>query len=75
MRRSLSLCRKPSQVSAATGSAHSSLGSGKRSCTQLLMPACAMPTAAVLVIAIGRLTVPDSSIHAQPVISPLPLSE
>jgi hypothetical protein len=75
MRRSLIAWRNPSHVSAATGSAHSSFGSGWRVCSQLLIAACAMPTAAVLVIAIGSATVPDSSIHTHPVISPLPLSE
>ena len=36
------------------------------------MPACAMPTACVLVSAMGSDVVPDSSIQAAPVISPLP---
>jgi hypothetical protein len=40
-----------------------------------MMPAWAMPTACVLVMAIGPWQVPDSSIHETPVISPFPLSE
>ena len=42
---------------------------------QATMPACAMPTACVLVIAIGPANVPDSSIQDTPVISPLPFCE
>ena len=39
------------------------------------MPACATPTACVLVIAIGPVNVPDSLIQETPVISPLPFWE
>jgi len=51
------------------------LGSGWRSATQDTVAACARPTAAVEVIVMGRDIVPDSSIQAQPVSSPLPLRE
>ena len=63
---------QPSQVSAATGS-----DQGKpprsRPRVQRTMPACAVPTACVLVIATGSVSTPTSSIHVVPVISPLPL--
>ena len=42
---------------------------------QAMTPAWAIPTAWVLVIAIGPWQVPDSSIQETPVISPLPFSE
>jgi hypothetical protein len=37
-----------------------------------MIPACATPTACVLVMAMGPENVPDSPIQATPVISPLP---
>src|SRR5204862_1296119 len=40
-----------------------------------MIPACAMPTACVLVIATGPSNVPDSLIQETPVISPLPFWE
>ena len=40
-----------------------------------MMPACAIPTECVLVIATGPSKVPDSSIQETPVISPLPFCE
>jgi len=40
-----------------------------------MIPAWAMPTARVLVIATGPPNVPDSSIQETPVISPLPFCE
>ena len=52
-----------------------SASSGWREPTQWMIASCATPTACVLVIAIGSASVPDSSIHVTPVISPLPFSE
>jgi hypothetical protein len=40
-----------------------------------MMPAWAMPTACVLVMATGPVNVPDSAIQETPVISPLPFWE
>jgi hypothetical protein len=40
-----------------------------------MIPACAMPTACVFVIATGPSNVPDSLIQETPVISPLPFWE
>ena len=42
---------------------------------QAMIPACAMPTACVFVIATGPSNVPDSLIQETPVISPLPFWE
>ena len=67
--------RYPSQVSAATGSSHSSATTGWCWTVQAMIPACAMPTACVLVIATGPSNVPDSLIQETPVISPLPFWE
>ena len=46
-----------------------------RRTAQWMVASCAIPTACVFVIVIGQATVPDSSTHDTPVISPLPFSE
>ena len=67
--------RYPSHVSAATGSSQASATAGWCFTVHATTPACAIPTACVLVIAIGPAAVPDSSIQETPVISPLPFCE
>ena len=62
----------PSKVSATTGNAQVSFGS--RAASHATTASRTTPTLWVLVIMIGPERNPDSSTHAVPVISPLPLS-
>ena len=62
----------PSKVSATTGRAQ--VRPGLRAASQATTASRTTPTLCVLVIMIGPDRNPDSSIHAVPVISPLPLS-
>ena len=63
---------QPSHVSVTTGSAHGC--APERRICQRTSASCTAPTLCVFVIATGPSRKPDSSIHAVPVISPLPLS-
>lgn len=67
--------RWPSQVSVTTGSSHSGAMPRQLARTHSTTPRCTGPTAYVLVMTTGTASEPLSSIHAVPVISPLPLNE
>src|SRR3954465_3745907 len=68
---------QPSHVSATTGSDQYTSGSSRPRCPtlQAITASRTTPTLCVFVSRIGPSRKPDSSTHAVPVISPLPLSE